>query len=217
MNLFVYLSLLICIFSCSAFANNIFVSFPDNINKNEKYVFYSHGFIVEGENSTPVHPRWGMYDFPKIKETLSNEEHNLIAYHRAKNTNPKDFAQKLVGDAKHLIKKGVKPENITFIGFSRGGYITALVSNLLARTDVNFIILAGCGQYMKNTKELTLYGNIHSIFEMSDNLVGSCKFLIERSENVNIFNEIAINTGKEHGAFYTPEPEWIVPVNKWLK
>lgn len=53
--------------SSSCIANNIYESFPNEIKPNEKYVFYSHGFIVEGKNPTPINPRWGMYDFPEIK------------------------------------------------------------------------------------------------------------------------------------------------------
>jgi pimeloyl-ACP methyl ester carboxylesterase len=210
-------SLVFTLFSSGVFAAKIFERFPEKINANEKYVFYSHGFIVEGTNPTPINPRWGMYDFPQIKFALSDKEYNLIAYHRPKNTNPKMFASQLAGDASQLIKKGVKPENITFVGFSRGGTITALTSSVLANSKVNFVILAGCGDYLKNNLQVTLHGHIYSMFETSDNLVSSCKFLIERSKSVQSFVEQSISTGKEHGAFYTPLPEWVVPVKVWIK
>lgn len=35
-----------------------------------------------------MNPRWGTYEFPMIKDALSDDEYNLIAYHRAKNTKP---------------------------------------------------------------------------------------------------------------------------------
>jgi hypothetical protein len=53
-------------------------------------------------------------------------------------------------------------------------------------------------------------------FENSD-AVGSCQFLIDRSNRVNTFKEISIVTGKQHGAFYNPLPEWVVPVKNWIK
>jgi hypothetical protein len=31
------------------------------------------------------------------------------------------------------------------------------------------------------------------------------------------FSEISISTGKEHGAFYRPMPEWVKPLKTWLK
>jgi len=211
-----FLVLISFIFSSFSFAGEVFVKFPEQINKNEKYVFYSHGFIVEGENPTPINPRWGMYDFPRIKEVLSDDSYNLIAYHRPKDTDPIVFAKKLTENANTLIREGVKPENITFIGFSRGGAITALTSNYLASNKANFIILAGCSGFIKNNTEIEVIGNVFSIFETSDK-VGSCQFLIDRSKRVNSFEEFSISTGKEHGAFYNPLPEWVIPVKKWLK
>lgn len=208
--------MLIALLSTSSLAGEIFDKFPLDVNKNEKYVFYSHGKIVEGINPRPESPRWGSYEYPKIKQALSSDEYNLIAYHRPKNTKPKAFAQKLANDVELLIQKGVPTTNITLVGFSRGGAITILASNLLAKKNLTFIILAGCGRYLNDNTELTLYGHIYSIFETSDD-VGSCQFLIDRSKNVESFTEQSISTGKEHGAFYTPLPEWIVPVKKWLK
>lgn len=211
-----FLILISIFYSSLSFAGEVFVKFPDKINENEKYVFYSHGFIVEGKNPTPINPRWGMYDFPKIKEVLSDDNYNLIAYHRHEATDPRLFAKKLAENANILIMKGVKPKNITFIGFSRGGAITALVSSYLALPNVNYIILAGCSGFIKNNTEIEVIGNVFSIFETSDQ-VGSCQFLIDRSKRVNSFEELSISTGKEHGAFYTPLPEWVIPVKEWLK
>jgi hypothetical protein len=202
--------------SSNCTASKIYENFPNDIKPNEKYVFYSHGFIVEGTNPTPINPRWGMYDFPEIKKVLSDDSYNLIAYHRPKDTNPREFAQKLTENANTLINNGVRPEDITFVGFSRGGAITILTSNYLASDKVNFVILAGCSKFVKKNQELEVIGNIFSVFETSDG-VGSCQFLIDRSKRVETFKELSISTGKEHGAFYNPLPEWILPVKKWIK
>jgi hypothetical protein len=157
-----------------------------------------------------------MYDFPEIKKVLSDDSYNLIVYHRPKDTNPREFAKKLAENANTLIENGVKPENITFVGFSRGGAITVLTSSYLSSEKVNFVILAGCSKFIKNNTELEVVGNVFSVFETSDG-VGSCQFLIDRSERVKTFKEISISTGKEHGAFYNPLPEWVIPVKKWIK
>jgi len=202
-------------FSSSGIAKTIFENFPNTINADEKYVFYSHGYIVEGTNPTPVNPRWGVYDFPSIKKALADESYNLIAYHRPKDTKPRAFAKKLSANVQTLLSAGVKANNITFIGFSRGGAITALTSNYLANDDINFVILAGCSRFIKKNPTLAVYGHIRSIFETSDG-VGSCQFLIDRSNKVNSFEEIAINTGKEHGAFYLPRAAWVAPVKQWI-
>jgi len=199
----------------NSYAGELLTSFPTEINANEKYVFYSHGYIVEGNNPTPVSSRWGMYEYPKIKKTLSNDTYNLIAYHRPKDTNPRTFAKKLALDIKMLVKNGVPYKNIFLLGFSRGGAITVLTSNEVKADEMNIIILAGCGGFVTNNLDVKVYGNVFSIYETTDG-VGSCQHLIDRSEQVKHFEEIAITTGKGHGAFYTPIPEWIIPVKRWI-
>ena len=55
------------------------------------------------------------------------------------------------------------------------------------------------------------------MYETSDS-VGSCNKVVARNPDAVVsYQEIAISTGKDHGAFYRPIPEWIVPVKKWLK
>lgn len=203
------------VFSTQNWATNLYTEFPDKINVNEKYVFYSHGLIVEGDNSTPVHSRWGKYDFPAVKAALSDDGYNLIAYHRAKNTKPREFAKKLASDIKQLAKQGVPYNNIAVLGFSRGGGITGLTSHYVAQKKMKTIILAGCAGLLKSDDGISIHGNVYSIYETSDS-VGSCQFLIDRSPKVQSFTEIAISTGKEHGAFYRPLDEWVVPVKHWL-
>jgi hypothetical protein len=121
----------------------------------------------------------------------------------------------LSNDVQKLISLGVKPQNISLVGFSRGGEITILASNNLQNPDVNIILLASCASFMKNRELFKVYGKIFSIYETSD-MVGSCQFLINQSTNVSSFNEVSISTGKEHGAFFKPISDWIKPVKKWL-
>jgi hypothetical protein len=48
--------------------------------------------------------------------------------------------------------------------------------------------------------------------------VGSCDNVVARSaETVSSYKEISLSTGKEHGAFFTPIKEWLLPVKNWLK
>ncbi|MBL4632189.1 MAG: alpha/beta hydrolase [Paraglaciecola sp.] len=185
------------------------------MHANEKYVFYSHGLIVEGTNPTPTSPRWGLYDFPKVKAALASEKYNLIAYHRAKSTKPRTFARKLAADVNLLIKQGVKPGNISLVGSSQGGVITILASSYIQSNDINVILLATCNSFMKGHAEFIVIGNFHSIYETSDGN-GSCQFLMEQSAQLNTMEEIVISTGEEHGAFYRPMAEWVVPVKAWL-
>ena len=49
-------------------AGTIYSQFPTEIDPHGHYVFYSHGFIVEGTNPKPVHKTFGVYDFVAVKE-----------------------------------------------------------------------------------------------------------------------------------------------------
>lgn len=196
--------------------SNVYDTLPEKINPNERYVFYSHGYIVEGTNPKPIHPRWGTYDFPAIVNRLAALNATIIAEHRPSNTDPFTHAHKLKAQVQQLIKSGVSPNNITFVGFSRGGFITAITSNLLANDEINYVILAACTSSLSEHDEIVLYGNILSIYETSDS-VGSCEQVIQRSDkNISSFKEIAISTGKEHGAFYHPIDSWIKPLTVWF-
>ncbi|MDQ7019159.1 MAG: alpha/beta hydrolase [Robiginitomaculum sp.] len=196
-------------------AGTLYTTFPKSIKPAEKYVFYSHGLIVEGTNETPVHPRFGTYDFPAIKAALSASDFNLIAYHRPAGTEPNAWADKLAGDVHVLIAAGVPAHNITLMGFSRGGMITALASSMLSMPGLNTILMASCGGWINARPDIKLAGRVLSIYETSDRF-GTCQPLIDHSKAVTTFTEIAISTGKEHGAFFTPRKEWVEPVLRWI-
>jgi hypothetical protein len=53
-----------------------------------------------------------------------------------------------------------------------------------------------------------------SIYETSDE-VGSCAKLAARSHLVS-FKEIAISTGRKHGAFFQPLSQWVRPLQAWI-
>jgi len=198
-------------------AAEVYDKFPEKINAQESYVFYSHGFIVEGTNPTPKNARWGVYEFPEIKASLSDSEYNLIAYHRPKGTDPLAHAKSLANDVKNLLSQGVKANKITIMGFSRGAFITSLASHYLQDNPVNTVLLAGCGRIVSNKyADIKVNGEFLSVYETTDG-ASSCQKLIKRSDKLQSFNEISISTGKEHGAFYRPMSEWVVPVKSWIK
>jgi len=221
MKLFQYvikLNLILCaaMFSSLSHAGNLYTQFPETIHPEQKYVFYSHGLIVEGDNLMPEDERWGVYDYIAVRKALRDPEYNLIAYHRPEKTVPDSFAEKLADDVRRLIDNGVKPENITLLGFSRGGEITLLASSKLRLDKINTILLAVCGGVVKSQPEYQAFGRVSSIYETSD-FAGSCQFLQDRNKQLESFRETSITTGKEHGAFYQPLPQWLEQVKKWMK
>ena len=217
MHLFRHIGIILILLAEPSLAGEIYTELPTQINPDGKYVFYSHGLIVEGTNPRPVHSRFGVYEFSLIKEALAKDtEFYLIAHHRPKNTEIEAYTTKLVSWVRKLVKAGVKPNNVTLMGFSRGGQLTAYASSRLKDLEINTILLATCWKgSVQSDLEVTFSGHFLSVYETTDG-AKSCKQLSDRSEKLLSFEEIAISTGKKHGSFYTPMKEWVQPVKKWI-
>ena len=200
-------------------AGEIYDRFPGAIDPAGRYVIYSHGLIVEGDDPRPVSPELGVYDFPAVVRALAaGSGFHLIAHHRPKNTVPEDYAAMLDGWVRRLLAAKVAPGRITLVGFSRGGQITALASNRLASTGINTALLAVCppGDLdLVRLAPIIAGGHFLSMYETTD-AVRSCARLAERSRFAS-FEEIAISTGKKHGAFFQPLPDWVRPLRAWIE
>jgi hypothetical protein len=211
----VFLLALIVLIPIGARAVETYDQFPGSIHATERYVIYSHGLIVEGNDPKPISPKYGQYDFPAIKQSLFKDGgFNLIAYQRPKSSDD-SYADTLKSWVHRLIDAGVAPSQITLVGFSRGAQLTALASSGLASAGINTALLAICENgEVSDASGLNLGGNLLSIYETSDEL-GSCEKLAARS-HLKSFKEVSISTGKKHGAFFQPLPEWIQPLKAWI-
>jgi hypothetical protein len=198
-------------------AVEIYPDMPKVINPNERYVIYSHGLIVEGTDPTPTSPEYGLYDFPGIKRALfASGSFNLIAHQRPKDTQFIPYVDTLESWVNHLLKAGVRPSRITLVGFSRGSHLTAYASARLRSRGINTALLASCsdGDIAGKDTPLVLSGNLLNIYETTD-VMGSCTKLAAHGDSLS-FKEIAITTGKKHGAFFQPLPEWVKPLRAWI-
>lgn len=180
-------------------------------------IFYLHGRIIEVEGVQPVHERFGLYDYLGTIEALRANGATVISDVRTADTNAMEYARSVVEQIEDLITSGEPAGNITVVGFSKGGTIAIYVSSLLSNPDVNFVFLAACSDWLSSTPELTVSGNILSIFEKSDTLAGSCKKLVQGNSEISSFHEIKLSTGKGHGAFYLPRKAWIEPLLSWVE
>ncbi len=123
----------------------IYDRLPDRIDADARYVVYSHGLIVEGDDETPVSPEFGRYDFPAIRRALfDGGGFNLIAPHRPKDADYGQYVDTLVSWVRQLLRAGVRPGRITLVGFSRGGQMTASASSRLASEHINTALIAIC-------------------------------------------------------------------------
>jgi hypothetical protein len=189
---------------------------PSAIHANERYVIFSHGLIAEGTDAKPISPKFGLYDFPAIKQALfEGGNFNLIAIQRPKDAEFDAHVTNLVSLVQRLLDAGVKPSRITLVGFSRGGQLTAVASSHLADKGINTAIIAICmdGDFSVDAP-LSLGGNFLSVYETSDELK-SCSKLAKHS-HLTSFKEVSVSTGKGHGAFFEPRPEWVRPLKQWI-
>jgi hypothetical protein len=107
------------------------------------------------------------------------------------------------------------PEHITVVGFSKGGGIAILASSLLANDRLNFVFMASCGPWYTDRPAIVPRGRLLGLREASDDLAGPCDELFARSSAGADQNEIVLELGGGHGAFYRLHPEWVEPVVAW--
>ena len=72
------------------------------------------------------------------------------------------------------------------------------------------------GKIVEDAKEICVHGKVLSIYEMSDELAGSCAVLADRcSAGIARYKEIELNLGVGHGMVYRPFEEWVTPALEW--
>ena len=167
-----------------------------------------------------VSPDYGEYEYKAILEKLSSYGFVVISEKRVKNTDGMEYAKKITEQVTALLQAGIPAGNITIVGASKGAGITIFVSHLLENEEINYVIMAICDpatiEELKQN-EISLYGNVLSIYDSSDELAGSCQELFSFSESKGIskYNEIVLNVGTGHGILFKPLDEWLIPVIQW--
>lgn len=189
---------------------------PDEIDPDGRYLFYLHGQIVEDQGVRPVHPEFGVYEYEKILASLASEGFVVVSEARGPATDGEAYARKVVGQVEALLGAGVAPERISVVGFSKGGGIAVVVSSLLENEKVSFVFMGTCVNWIRNWPELDLKGRVLSIYESSDPIAGSCEEPFSKSIIQPEFEELGLQIGGGHGAFYRPRSEWLDPVVEWV-
>lgn len=183
------------------------------LSSGASYVFFYHGAIAEGTQKNPVSEKYGEYDFSGLKQALDSEDYYLIADIREKNISVKAHAEKLAEAVSGLLHKGIPAENISLVGFSRGGGIVATAAGLIDNKDIRYVLLASCPRAVSWPP---FRGRLLSLYEKDDSLAGSCAFVTEGTPKVDEFKEIELESGLGHGEFYRPQERWLEPVQNWL-
>lgn len=193
----------------------IFKAVPEKIDPQASYLIYLHGKIIEEKGIRPTDARWGVYEYEAILKALADKGLAVISEARPKGTDPKQYATKVVGQIKELLKAGVPPAHITVVGASKGSLITMLASTLLKNRDVNFVIMSNCNDWVLKNYEVDLYGNVLSIYDVKDEFGQTCRKFFDRATGLNRHKEIELKLGTGHAILYQPLKEWVEPVAEW--
>jgi hypothetical protein len=189
---------------------------PDNPDITQRYLFYLHGLIVEEAGIRPRSEEHGYYEYQLILEALAREGFIVISEARPKGTEIQAYADTLAAQIKALLAKKVVPGNITVVGASKGGVISAYVSTILKEKGINFVILSGLFEKCLVDESLKLYGNVLSIHDRSDKQSMTPSLYFQRSEGNGKFKAIVLNLDIGHGLIYRPYREWLDPLVDWV-
>jgi hypothetical protein len=189
---------------------------PRTPDAKRRYVIYLHGRIIEDEGRRPTHATWGTYEYPQILDGLAAGGLVVVSEQRLPMTDMDMFAGHVAEQVRTLLRAGVPAEQVSVVGFSKGGGIAMRTSALLQNPRINFVFLAACGDGDFSDSDLRVWGRILSVYEASDEVGRSCQSLFDKSGATGERSEVRINLGEEHGAFFRPHREWLTPVLKWV-
>lgn len=188
---------------------------PDIPDLSSRYLFYLHGLIVEEAGVRPRSEEHGYYEYHKILEELAGRGFVVISEARPQGTQIKPYAEKIAAQVNALLVHGVAPGNITVTGASKGGIITAYVSNLLRNKEIHYIFLAGLFEKCLQDPELKLYGHVLSIHDRAEKQSMTPSLYFQRSQGLGEFKEIVVSLDLGHGLIYQPYREWVEPLVEW--
>ncbi len=214
-----FVLILLLIYLLFIFSNCDAIEAKNTIKEEPYYILFLHNKFLEENDLAAKHPEYGRAEYTEILDSFRNTGFIVLSEKRASNTDVVKYAIKIVSQIDSLIMSGVKPNHITVIGTSKGGYIAQYVSTFLKKPDLNFVFI-GCFQQsdLVNKPEINFCGNILTIYEKSDSNGTSA---IKRKETTKLkisnFKEIELNTNLKHGFLFKALPEWIEPCKMWAK
>jgi predicted esterase len=183
------------------------------------YIFYLHGKIVEDQGRNAVSERFGPYEYDRIVSALGQTGAEVVSEVRKTNTDSRSYATQVAAEIRQLKQSGVPSRHITVIGASKGAAITLDVSHLLNDDEISYVLLAICAPSLLEywaRQEICPAGRVLSIYDASDESVGSCNALVDRCRaTVADYREIVLDLGLSHGILYQPYDEWVSPVLEW--
>jgi hypothetical protein len=201
-------------------AGAIYAALPEQIDPSARYLIYVHGKIIEDQGLPAISPIFGEYRYQDILEAFQQAGFQVISEIRQKGTDATSYAEHLASQVKQLLQAGVPADRITIVGASQGAGIVIYASHLLGEPELNYVLLAICNpdevrQMIRD--QISLSGNVLSIYDQGDEYAGSCADLFSYSAGKGLANsdEIQLSMELGHGLLYQPYPEWTEPVIHW--
>lgn len=187
--------------------------------ESPNYIFFLHNKFIEENDLEAEHPAYGKSAYSEIIKSFEKDGFIVLSEKRKPNTDVKKYAEKIVAQIDSLLKTGTKPDHITVIGTSKGGYIAQCVSTLMANPSLNFVFI---GSYqdtdIEKYPEINFCGNILTIYEKSDFYgVSAIQRKMTSKLKINRFKEIELHTNLKHGFLFKALNEWIAPCKMWAK
>ncbi|MCP5049214.1 MAG: hypothetical protein GY940_18740 [bacterium] len=221
---YILIVLTVILFVEPSLAAEIHGDVPVKVERGQKYLFYLHGAWPEHYGLTRAHPKHGMYRYDRVAETFSKKGFILIFKPRLKPVKVEEYAVKVAGQVRGLMKLGVRAENIYIMGHSKGASITLMAAGLLDLEKLNVIVMAGCGKsgtawgerFNESVKKTagTLKGRFLSLYDAADQLAGTCNEAFSLVPGLKS-KETVFKTGKGHGLFFEPRDVWVDAVTEW--
>lgn len=180
-------------------------------------IFFLHNRFLESHTLQEEHPEYGRTEYAEILKALEKKNVTVISEQRNGNVNARIYALGVVAQIDSLLTIGFKPNNITIIGTSKGGYIAQYVSTLANNANLNFVFIASFIETdIETIPEINFCGNILTIYEKTDpNGVSAARRKESSTCRIKHFKEIALNTDLGHGFLFKALPEWIEPSLHW--
>lgn len=181
-----------------------------------RYLIYLHAKIVETQGRLPTDSAYGPYAYDAILDSLRGAGFTVLSEQRGPNANSDSAAGRVVGQVDSLLRLGARPDEISVVGFSKGGWIAILASTRLQRPGISYVLMGACGPWAFGP-ELHVSGRVLSLYETSDSLGVSCAPLFAHRSPGAITKEVALSLGLGHGTFFQPRAAWLEPTIAWAR
>jgi len=214
MKIKIFISSLLCFFYFnSAFAGDVVSEAPTEPDPSSKFVFYMHGSAEEEDGETEK--------YSAAVDAIAEGSATVITEVRG-DTVPNTYAEKIKSQVKLLLGKGVPAKNIYVSGFSKGAVITLAAAGEINNPKINYILLAGCSEFLNekySVEPAKAVGRIFVIYDSEDEKFGSCDGILTLSDNLKL-EETELDSGKGHKVFRISKEkfisQWRDPMLEWI-